>query len=285
MTNAASRDTGVRATYRKVRRPGHPLAGKSDSIRVNRLVLYEKIGPGKHRCEWCGTSIEWTTGQAYRNKNSIVADHLDGDTLNDSSSNLVASCNHCNSQRCRFGPIQRGEVVVGSGRSLRRGRHIRCKQCSKVFVSPVTSKLIPIRTFCSPRCSSTFNGPILAPFLAAGRRIPDGVPKKVEGDHYRRLFQHTCTHCKVDFFRQANTKCNLFCSRQCRAASMRVSAGRPSNAEIMVINGKRRAIERRSCEVCRSEFVFQLLSTNAGRFCSRKCMAVHNTGKKMTRAA
>ncbi len=74
---------------------GHPLAQANGTVRVNRAVLYKKIGPGKHRCHWCPKVITWCNKFA----TMIVADHLDENKWNNSPENLVAACQDCNFNR------------------------------------------------------------------------------------------------------------------------------------------------------------------------------------------
>ena len=75
----------------------HPLA-RGGRLYDHRRVLYDKIGPGPHRCYWqplsgCKTSLlEW---------DDIHVDHIDNDVTNNAPENLVASCNVCNRSRSR----------------------------------------------------------------------------------------------------------------------------------------------------------------------------------------
>ena len=68
--------------YKVVTCHGHPLATKYGLVRLHRKVLYEKIGPGEHPCHWCGETVRWMNGN--RSKDSLVSDHVDGDTQNNS---------------------------------------------------------------------------------------------------------------------------------------------------------------------------------------------------------
>jgi hypothetical protein len=88
-----TRDDG----YIEVRRPGHPLARKDRAL-LHRIVLWDRIGPGPHPCNWCGRSVDWSYGLT---GDVLVADHLDHDTANNDSANLVPSCHPCNSARHR----------------------------------------------------------------------------------------------------------------------------------------------------------------------------------------
>ena len=72
----------------------HPLAMANGDVLEHRLVLFSQIGAGPHLCYWgCGRSLEWGGIRG------IIADHLDGDRLNNDPANLVPSCNPCNAHR------------------------------------------------------------------------------------------------------------------------------------------------------------------------------------------
>ncbi len=69
----------------------HPLSPKTGVVFEHRKVLYDKIGPGTHKCHWdCGKILSWG------GKSGINTDHLDGDQLNNEPDNLVPSCFGCN---------------------------------------------------------------------------------------------------------------------------------------------------------------------------------------------
>jgi hypothetical protein len=82
--------------YRKVKLVGHPLAHANGAVYAHRAVLWDKIGPGEHRCHWCGRSITWF-GPGPR----IYPDHLDRNRWNNDPANLEPSCHWCNSYRDR----------------------------------------------------------------------------------------------------------------------------------------------------------------------------------------
>lgn len=73
----------------------HPLANDG-TVLEHRKVLYDKIGPGSHDCNWCGKSLEWGGLEG------IQADHKDGDKQNNDSDNLVPSCLICNRKGMRL---------------------------------------------------------------------------------------------------------------------------------------------------------------------------------------
>ena len=81
----------------------HPLATSGGVVGEHRAALYTRIGPGPHPCHWrdlygCGrTELEW----GGRGGNSISADHLDHERLNNHPENMVPSCSSCNTKRAR----------------------------------------------------------------------------------------------------------------------------------------------------------------------------------------
>lgn len=86
--------------YRKRSRHGHPLADANGNVFEQRLVLYEKVGPGRHLCHWCGVLVDWTKTWP-RDPDALVADHLDHNRVNNDPANLVPSCQLCNYKRTK----------------------------------------------------------------------------------------------------------------------------------------------------------------------------------------
>lgn len=88
------------AGYRKSVRRGHPLADGDGYVYEHRFVLYAEIGPGPHRCHWCGCEVEW--------RSTLEVDHLNGDRADNRLMNLVPSCHTCNTRRA-LGVRHRGD--------------------------------------------------------------------------------------------------------------------------------------------------------------------------------
>lgn len=134
---------------------GHPIAPSSGVVAVSRLTLYEHLGPGPHRCHWCGTSVDWRPGGPGA-PDALIVDHLDWDTNNDALENLVPACNACNSKRAAPGKRQKiadGEPTTRVGRYRTRLVEKDCAGCGQPFLS-VPSKQ---RKYCSRAC---FGNPI-----------------------------------------------------------------------------------------------------------------------------
>lgn len=129
------------------RAPGHPIAPASGLIAEARFVLYEKAGPGPHPCHWCGKVVPWVVGKKGNADDSIVADHLNADPLNDSPENLVVSCGRCNRTRGGKVPDDESFVVRPNGDRLRVGEKRRCKTCGAEFETTPS-----YRNYCSRRC-------------------------------------------------------------------------------------------------------------------------------------
>lgn len=84
--------------YVEVRLPDdHPLSRGGRTLR-HRVVLWEKIGPGPHACNWCGRQVDWGYGI---NMENLIVDHVDLDPTNNAPENLTPSCNSCNPKRRR----------------------------------------------------------------------------------------------------------------------------------------------------------------------------------------
>lgn len=86
------------AGYAFIKDRQHPLAVKNGTVYVHRMVLYERLGEGTHQCHWCKIDVVWRGHGPHK----LVADHLDGNKLNNEPHNLVASCHKCNSTRGLF---------------------------------------------------------------------------------------------------------------------------------------------------------------------------------------
>lgn len=84
--------------YRVRYAPKHPLATANGKVLDHRRVLYAKIGPGEHRCHWCGTSINWDESWPV-DAGALVVDHVDHQRANNDPDNLVPSCFWCNRDR------------------------------------------------------------------------------------------------------------------------------------------------------------------------------------------
>lgn len=89
--------------YKVLATQQHPLVRRWQQVPEHQKILYDTVGPGPHPCYWndtylCGKlELDWQNGQA-----GIVVDHLDGDTTNNSPSNLAVSCNGCNLRRSGY---------------------------------------------------------------------------------------------------------------------------------------------------------------------------------------
>lgn len=84
---------------------GHPLADSEGCVYLHRRVIWDRLGPGVHSCDWCTRLITWSpTEEQKANKiGRLVGDHIDGNTLNNDPSNIAASCFSCNIKRGRQG--------------------------------------------------------------------------------------------------------------------------------------------------------------------------------------
>lgn len=106
----------------------HPLSNKHGAVRESRFVLYQKLKGIPGNCNWCGISLNWKT---------LCADHLDSNTENNSSDNLVGSCRGCNANR---------SDGTGYGRKIPK----LCPVCKESFISKSHHKR---QIFCSNKCA------------------------------------------------------------------------------------------------------------------------------------
>lgn len=157
-------DKKERTTYRRIRKaPEHPLAPPSGFVSEARVVLYERIGPGEHPCHWCGTSVTWIVGQRGNRAGALMADHLNGDHLDDDPGNLVPSCWSCNADRARRGAKDRAKIEKGEPYRVRadgsrmRGELRHCLFCATEFVGEISPNPRKGR-FCSRSCARSWRG-------------------------------------------------------------------------------------------------------------------------------
>lgn len=97
---------------------GYVIVGTHDKackFGKHRLILLDKIGPGEHPCHHCGTTVSWDASIHREPTRALVIDHLDFDKLNNDPSNLVPSCNMCNSTR---NPEHQLETIEHNGETV-----------------------------------------------------------------------------------------------------------------------------------------------------------------------
>lgn len=148
------REVTVLARMRRV--PGHPIAPLSGTVAEHRLVLYDKIGPGVHPCEWCEMPVRWIPGDAV-SLDALVADHLDWNHHNNDPANLVPSCRQCNAHRVKGGgraPIREDEMyVVNANGSRTRAVKQDCALCGTEYLARVSQIKVGKGIYCSPSCA------------------------------------------------------------------------------------------------------------------------------------
>lgn len=107
----------------------HELAGRNGRVRLSRWVLYEKLNGEAGCCHWCQVPLTWET---------VCADHLDSNFMNDVAENLVGSCRGCNANR---------DDGTGYGRKVPK----ECPECHEHFVSKEHHRKT---IYCSNSCAS-----------------------------------------------------------------------------------------------------------------------------------
>lgn len=143
--------------HRMRRAPNHPIAPPSGIAAISRMALYDSIGPGPHPCHWCQIPVDWKLGAGVRDPLALLVDHLDHDPTNDDLSNLVPSCNPCNSHRRLSGKsaiIQPGELTITrSDRKPVRAVERTCETCEMVFLAAASEVKKGKARFCSRSCA------------------------------------------------------------------------------------------------------------------------------------
>ena len=121
----------TRARYMTQARKGHPTAHADGRVRIHRATLYDAIGPGVHACHWCRREVEWFAP----GDRALVADHLDGDTWNNATDNLVPACDNCNKARPRLHAeaCTKGHEWTPENTYMRpSGGGRMCRQCTRL---------------------------------------------------------------------------------------------------------------------------------------------------------
>lgn len=149
---ASQRKALLVGKYRQVHLPGHPLAGSSGLVSEHRVLLYAKIGPGKHPCYRCGRSVEWRVGGGIGD-GVLVVDHIDRDSRNNSVANLAPACTRCNNLNMSSTVEADEPHIVQKDGTRVRGFQRDCEQCGKAFVAWPNKKDPRRGRFCSHSCS------------------------------------------------------------------------------------------------------------------------------------
>lgn len=144
--------------YHGVTAPEHPLATKNGQVGRHRMVLYDAIGPGPHKCHWCGREIHWVVGVRGGPSSALVVDHLDGNPHNNALENLVPSCQACNKRRANPDhEIKDGEpFVTWPDGSRHRAIERVCEHCGKTFLiaaAQVSGRRANDGKYCSRSCA------------------------------------------------------------------------------------------------------------------------------------
>lgn len=142
-------------TYHSIRNPKHPLARQGGKVALNRMALFDAIGPGPHPCHWCGIELHWATHTMAKSAGILLADHVDGNRDNNDPSNLVPSCHRCNVIRASRFFITTVELSVPNGtNSAIRTRAIRgiCTECGTEYIRSISNARRPKAQYCSRSC-------------------------------------------------------------------------------------------------------------------------------------
>jgi hypothetical protein len=144
----------------------HPLADARGVVYTHRAVLYDRIGPGSHPCQWCGITVTWQTYRDGKQTGVLVADHVDGNRQNNDPSNLVPSCFNCNQHRLvrprkpQTNAVRDDELFVVDKHGWRhRATALTCDTCGAQFIRMTALLKRPgEHRFCSRSCSAVAKG-------------------------------------------------------------------------------------------------------------------------------
>lgn len=190
--------------------PDHPLVPPCGRMSVHRINLFEKLGPGVHRCHWCKKPLIWEVRRKAKRR-AIFVDYLDHDRNNVSKQNIIPICNTCNVRRKQRDVAE--EYVEIAGIRHRATRRI-CATCEKEFLVPTYQlKHRPAR-FCSVSCRS--GGEIQPGELFIEVQIKDGRIKRL------RATEIECQTCHRKILKETGKK-RRFCSVPCAAIGRAVA--------------------------------------------------------------
>jgi endogenous inhibitor of DNA gyrase (YacG/DUF329 family) len=252
----------INVAYRQVKMPGHPLARKSGTVMVHRLVLYQRIGPGEHSCHWCGKAVRW--GLPLTDPAALVSDHVDGNPRNAEDYNLVPSCSECNTSRMKGLMLGRDEFYIPYRQGKHRAKSISCPRCGTAFVSRTNSIGMPYTKYCSKKCVSLAKSEWAK--QTVHQRVPLNAIKEGElaveckGQRYRAR-RENCAICGKQFLTRLHQAPNRgkLCSMECRHAYQSSLGDRVG----------------RTCEHCGKTFTIHAHDErwHPYRFCSKSCAA------------
>jgi len=264
--------------YKRVSMPDHPMADGQGCVQEHVLVLYRRIGPGQHKCHWCGCPISWDAPSGSKDPRRLVADHLDGVKVHNADDNLVPACSPCNVMRGRPDRVLDSEVFVTKGKARFRAEERHCRWCTKKFMiktSQLKSRPGTDGQFCSRSCTMS------ATLAKQHGHTADTLFGHSKAGKKFKAERRTCKECKTDFLFSVSMGPHTsgeFCSRSCsskynnRAGKIgnRLPSDVPSIPNRSWPGGRLAAIEL-PCKWCGVGFLSQA-KTNR-QFCSHRCAA------------
>lgn len=205
---------GLKRYYKLRTIPTSPIARKGGIVSVHRAVLYRKIGAGPHPCHWCGELVNWAYGLKHTGEHPpLIADHLNGDTTNNTYGNLVPSCFTCNATR--RGPDQPPprDVIVSRYGCKQTALLKLCRFCRKVFLCTLTEHERGNGHYCSRSCRTTHRHELKRAADAAS-----GIFRIKVGNQQYSATERRCMQCRRKFLcrlgKIAEGK-GRFCSKSC----------------------------------------------------------------------
>jgi hypothetical protein len=153
MDKRTKADADLRQVYRHHRMADHPLAAAGGNVLEHRAVLYAVIGPGTHPCHWCGIPVTWLVREKAI-RGALVVDHLDNNPRNNDISNLVPTCQPCNSARSSYRVRDDEVFIVRKNGTRLRAEERTCWVCGKTFLFALSAnrKKKNAGRYCSRNC-------------------------------------------------------------------------------------------------------------------------------------